>query len=108
LGRARPPRAREIGVFDSEQAAIAAIDSGEAKSCPPAAAPAQHKRGSLKKKKTLSAVERWMLKHPGDAECPRDPSAATAWRRKRGLARNAADVLIRKKYEQAMAEKRAP
>jgi len=58
-------------------------------------------------KKTLSAVERWMLEHPGDAECPRDPTAATAWRRKRGLGRNAADVLLWKKYERAMAEKRA-
>jgi hypothetical protein len=60
----------------------------------------------MAKKKKLSAVERWMLEHPGDAKCPRNPSGATAWRRKRGLSRNAADVLLWKKYERAMAEKR--
>jgi len=53
--------------------------------------------------KKPSLTQRWMLDHPDDVPCPRNPAAA--WRLKRGLARSQRE--IRKRYEAAMAETRA-
>jgi hypothetical protein len=58
-------------------------------------------------RKKPSLTEQWMREHPHDNPCPRDPDAARAWRRARGLENSPADTVLRAKYEAAMAEKRA-
>jgi hypothetical protein len=59
-------------------------------------------------KRKLSLTAQWMKDHPDDAPCPRQPSAAQMWRRKRGLEGNpvkeAREEADRAKYEAAMAE----
>jgi hypothetical protein len=60
--------------------------------------------------KKLSRTQQWMLDHPDDVPCPRDPMSARSWRIKRGLQqapeREVADRVQLAKYEAAMAEKR--
>jgi hypothetical protein len=54
--------------------------------------------------KKLSPSQQWMVDHPDDVPCPLTPCAAKAWRMKRGLVRPNEQM---RKYEAAMAEKRA-
>jgi hypothetical protein len=41
----------------------------------------------MAKKKKVRVIEAWMRDHPDDVPYPRDPTAARAWRAKRGLER---------------------
>jgi hypothetical protein len=58
----------------------------------------------------LSGTEQWMKDHPNDAPCPSHPDLAHTWRVMRNIGPkysiNAHKALV-KKYEAAMAEKRA-
>jgi hypothetical protein len=56
--------------------------------------------------KKLSPTKKWEHDHPDDKPCPRNPSAAQAWRRTRGLLNDGRAIAERVKYEAAMIETR--
>ena len=49
----------------------------------------------MAKKKTVRMIEAWMRDHPDDVPCPQDPTAARAWRAKRGLEKGSQIAFLR-------------
>ena len=61
--------------------------------------------------KKLSMAQQWLVDHPDDEPCPRDPNLAGVWRRKRGLEDTASRRKIhakQAKYDLAIVEKHRP
>jgi hypothetical protein len=54
----------------------------------------------------ISTTAQWMKNHPEDTPCPRDPDSARAWRIK-PLEPTPRERELARKYQEAMAEKRA-
>jgi hypothetical protein len=54
----------------------------------------------------ISGTERWVLDHPSDTP-PRGAQAARRWRARRGIGGTPWQIEMRKRYDAAMAEKRA-
>jgi hypothetical protein len=44
-------------------------------------------------RKKIRVMEAWMRDHPDDVTCPKNPDAARAWRRARGLEDNNRDAI---------------